>query len=153
VDTEWGDAGDADPRAPPALVQLATDADVFLVDVTALRAAAPRALATLAAKLLLDDDGLVVVGFAFGSDAPRLEALLDAAGAKRDVVDLQRLDGRRARLPSLRDCCATWLRRRLDKSEQCSDWDRRPLSASQLAYAALDASVLLPLHDAMVAAR
>ena len=71
----------------------------------------------------------------------------------RDVVALQRLDGRRARLPSLRDCCATWLRRRLDKSEQCSDWDRRPLSASQLAYAALDASVLLPLHDAMVAAR
>ena len=153
VDTEWGDAGDADPRAPPALVQLATDGDVFLVDVTALRAAAPRALATLAAKLLLGDDGLVVVGFAFGSDAPRLEALLDAAGAKRDVVDLQRLDGRRARLPSLRDCCATWLRRRLDKSEQCSDWDRRPLSASQLAYAALDASVLLPLHDAMVAAK
>ena len=35
----------------------------------------------------------------------------------------------------------------LDKSSQTSDWARRPLSAEQLRYAALDAEVLLALHD------
>jgi len=34
----------------------------------------------------------------------------------------------------------------LDKSEQTSDWMRRPLSKSQLEYAALDAEVLVKLH-------
>src|SRR5690606_39173498 len=35
----------------------------------------------------------------------------------------------------------------LDKAEQTSDWTRRPLSPRQLAYAAMDVEVLLPLHD------
>jgi ATP-dependent Lhr-like helicase len=35
----------------------------------------------------------------------------------------------------------------LDKSEQVSDWTRRPLSRRQLAYAALDVEVLLGLWD------
>ena len=50
--------------------------------------------------------------------------------------------------PSLRLVCARALRRRLDKAEQCSDWDRRPLREAQAAYAALDAAVLLRLWDA-----
>ena len=36
----------------------------------------------------------------------------------------------------------------LDKREQCSAWGRRPLSAAQVRYAALDAAVLLDLDDA-----
>ena len=35
----------------------------------------------------------------------------------------------------------------LDKSEQTSDWTRRPLTRRQLAYAALDVEVLLGLRD------
>ena len=34
----------------------------------------------------------------------------------------------------------------LNKREQASDWARRPLSHGQVAYAALDAEVLLRLH-------
>lgn len=40
----------------------------------------------------------------------------------------------------------------LDKSEQRSAWASRPLSESQLAYAALDAEVLVRLHVALSAA-
>jgi ribonuclease D len=36
---------------------------------------------------------------------------------------------------------------RLAKDFQRSDWGRRPLSAEQVAYAALDTHFLLPLHD------
>jgi ATP-dependent helicase Lhr and Lhr-like helicase len=35
----------------------------------------------------------------------------------------------------------------LDKSQQSSDWRMRPLSHAQIAYAALDAEILLPLHS------
>ncbi len=35
----------------------------------------------------------------------------------------------------------------LDKSEQTSDWSRRPLDADQVRYAALDAEILLRLHQ------
>ena len=43
--------------------------------------------------------------------------------------------------------CARHLGRTLDKSQQLSDWHRRPLSRNQLAYAATDVAVLLDLHD------
>ncbi len=36
---------------------------------------------------------------------------------------------------------------RLSKSNQRSDWGRRPLTREQIAYAALDTHYLLPLHD------
>ncbi len=35
----------------------------------------------------------------------------------------------------------------MDKTEQVSNWSRRPLTERQLAYAALDAEVLIRLHD------
>ena len=34
----------------------------------------------------------------------------------------------------------------LDKSEQTSDWERRPLTSSQVAYASVDAAILPPLY-------
>ena len=47
----------------------------------------------------------------------------------------------------LRDVCARELCVVLDKREQTGDWTRRPLTESQVAYAALDAEVLLRLYD------
>ena len=48
---------------------------------------------------------------------------------------------------SLKSVCARELGVQLDKSEQVSDWSRRPLSERQVAYAALDAEVLLRLFE------
>ncbi len=39
----------------------------------------------------------------------------------------------------------------LSKDPQWSDWQRRPLTASQLEYAALDAEVLMAIHVNFVA--
>jgi ATP-dependent helicase Lhr and Lhr-like helicase len=47
---------------------------------------------------------------------------------------------------SLRQVCARELGMELDKQEQTGDWTRRPLTESQVTYAALDAEVLLILH-------
>jgi ribonuclease D len=52
-------------------------------------------------------------------------------------------------LPGLKAVAEAWLHVVLDKEEQCSDWDRRPLSEQQLHYAAADAAVLLSIAEAM----
>eukprot|EP00966_Prymnesium_polylepis_P170292 3936418-Prymnesium_polylepis.1 len=68
----------------------------------------------------------------------------------RSLVDLQVLATAKAEdTPSLQRVCARTLGVRLDKAEQCSDWARRPLEASQFEYAALDAHVLLEVHDVL----
>eukprot|EP00596_Hydrurales_sp_CCMP1899_P004330 CAMPEP_0119045060 /NCGR_PEP_ID=MMETSP1177-20130426/36708_1 /TAXON_ID=2985 /ORGANISM="Ochromonas sp, Strain CCMP1899" /LENGTH=234 /DNA_ID=CAMNT_0007016175 /DNA_START=185 /DNA_END=886 /DNA_ORIENTATION=- len=50
---------------------------------------------------------------------------------------------------SLKNLTRNFLHCDLVKTHQCSDWGRRPLSSSQLDYAAGDAVVLLRLFDAM----
>jgi ribonuclease D len=41
----------------------------------------------------------------------------------------------------------------LDKEQQCSDWDARPLSKRQLRYAAIDAVALVEIAEAMALKR
>ena len=50
---------------------------------------------------------------------------------------------------SLKNLALNYLHCDLIKTEQCSDWARRPLSSSQIKYAAGDALILLRLFDAM----
>jgi ribonuclease D len=48
---------------------------------------------------------------------------------------------------SSRAICEREFQREIDKAEQAGDWSQRPLTHSQVAYAVLDAEVLLLLHD------
>ena len=68
-----------------------------------------------------------------------LEAVLDTRDVSRRLRPT-------AKGHSLREVCARELGVELDKREQASNWTRRPLSESQVTYAALDAEVLLRLH-------
>jgi ribonuclease D len=52
----------------------------------------------------------------------------------------------------LKAVCARELGIVLDKGEQTSNWTRRPLTARQLAYAAMDADVLQALFVALKSA-
>ncbi len=70
-------------------------------------------------------------------------------GVVDTVVVSRRVRGRQPEGHSLAAASRRELGLRLDKSQQKSDWTRRPLTSAQLDYAALDAEVLLDLHAAL----
>jgi len=119
----------------------------------ALPASCAAALGPLL-RWLLESEALLLLGFAFRGDLRVLQPLLGPAPlAVRSLVDLQTLGRRRGEdTPSLRKVCARSLGVHLDKAQQCSDWSRRPLEPVQLLYAAIDAHILLELHEALTAA-
>ncbi len=71
----------------------------------------------------------------------QLEGVFDTLEASRRMHGVDALGGH-----SLSMVCERELGFGLDKSQQTSNWSRRPLDADQLRYAALDAEVLLALH-------
>jgi ribonuclease D len=71
-----------------------------------------------------------------------LDGIFDTLEASRRARGVDALGGH-----SLAMVCERELGIVLDKSSQTSNWSRRPLDADQLKYAALDAEILLALHQ------
>jgi ATP-dependent Lhr-like helicase len=71
-----------------------------------------------------------------------LDGVFDTLEASRRARGADALGGH-----SLAMVCERELGIALDKSSQTSNWSRRPLDADQLRYAAVDAEVLLQLHE------
>lgn len=138
LDVEWQPSSTL-----PALLQVACEDAVALVDLAAVRDA-PDAPASVHA--LLTDPRVLRLGWRFDSDlnklaswAPaldRVEAYVEMAAAPVDTSST-----------GLAGCVKAVLGRALCKAEQCSDWERRPLSDGQCEYAALDAYALLLLAE------
>ena len=72
----------------------------------------------------------------------RLWETSDIQVHSRDMLELKDT-------PSLAHVASVLLGVDLDKAEQRSDWERRPLSTTQIRYAGLDAYVLLQLYPAL----
>jgi len=147
IDAEWTPDELAGHRSRVALLQLAfgpPPGRVFLVDWLDV-ATGPVSLAV--ARLFRGD--ALILAFGIEQDLPRIG--LDVP--VRRVLDLQTVGASLLRrpMPSLGDVVAAVLGRPLAKSKalQRSDWEQRPLSAQQQAYAAADAAVLLELHAAL----
>ncbi len=69
-----------------------------------------------------------------------IQNVVDTLTVSRDLRGRELEDGH-----GLKAVCARELGIELDKTEQTSDWTRRPLTKSQLAYAAMDVEVLVSL--------
>lgn len=124
------------------LVQVGTPRLVAMIDPLAMMTLEPL-------RLFLESTSVVKVvhnaSFERGVFARlgyELVNVFDTLWASRTVRGRDALGGH-----SLLAVCERELGFTLDKSVQTSAWSRRPLSKEQLAYAAADVEVLLPLHE------
>lgn len=171
VDVEWraNFVGVQPVRA--ALIQLACRDVVFLVDIVALRdvdgAGGQRAAQALV-EYVFGNGRLLKLGYGMREDLqvvarslPGLEQLaqvvcrfLDLSVVMPNIqsvhptfVRAHREHGAARSAKGLSELVRHCLGRPLDKREQFSDWERRPLRPTQLAYAALDAYCLVEVYD------
>lgn len=124
------------------LIQIATTARTYLIDPFAVGSLEPIGdLLTASAPIKVIHNArfeqrvLAALGIELGG-------VFDTLEASRRVHGREVLGGH-----SLAMVCERELGFTLDKGEQTSNWSRRPLDAEQLRYAALDAEVLLLLHE------
>jgi len=142
LDAEW-----KDPR-PLSLVQLAvrhhSKVEIMFLDM--LEQHTPE-LVEWVRNLLSRARTLLV--FSPSQDFARLRMVGILEGEIRHV-DLQRMySSIKWKKIGLASLARTHLGEELDKKMQRSNWDQRPLSLRQIAYAARDASVLFDLWDRM----
>lgn len=118
---------------PPALIQLATDRKVFLIQLR-------RFPFNNDIAKVLSDPSILKVGVGIDYDMAGLNRIY--AFEAQGIVDLAQLSyDHNFQSHSLRSLAATLFGWRISKSSQCSNWDVSNLSQKQIVYAATDAWV------------
>eukprot|EP00090_Calanus_glacialis_P019626 TRINITY_DN30122_c0_g1_i1.p1 TRINITY_DN30122_c0_g1~~TRINITY_DN30122_c0_g1_i1.p1 ORF type:complete len:904 (+),score=359.69 TRINITY_DN30122_c0_g1_i1:248-2713(+) len=143
-----------------SLLQLSTDKEAFLLDWEVLPSCLEEEdFAALATKLFARPE-LLIIGYGVWGDikllAKSFTQLSDLVTISKSILDMETLKSKVTTLLSLphtsvrglSGLCQSVLGLPLSKTDQISDWSRRPLRQSQLTYAALDALVCLEIYQA-----
>ena len=151
-----------------ATLQIATPDKVFIIDVVTLTDALPESAWERLVRDYFANKSVGILGFGLRGDfqvmAKSMPAVFGELEARSEsVLDVEMLEKRLTGVSAgglvdrpfatdrggLAGLVEAVLGRPLDKRDQMSDWDKRPLSANQLVYAALDAHVLVELFRAL----
>lgn len=149
-----------------SLIQLAKRDTVFLVDVISLvQAKMSDDDWNLLGKWIFNNDEILKIGFAHSTDISMLMkfaplGIIGTQHTSHSYLDLQGLWQKVANfsdfkfpfhedLPShsLSNLVKLCFGKKLDKSNQFSNWQQRPLRMEQISYAALDAFCLFEIFD------
>lgn len=161
IDCEWKPSFGAE-QSQVALIQIATFTNVYLFDTLIFNDKQYTPFWNRFIKLFLENDEIIKLGFGLEQDLKEMkasvkglnnikikgESLLDLALLWKNLVDCglcipnsNNVEGKG--LSSIVQICFGLP---LRKSEQCSNWELRPLRQTQIYYAALDAYVLLEIY-------
>ena len=169
LDCEWRPSFMSGEMNPVATLQLSSSSRSFVIDVQTLCQGGvatnstqlketEKSLSETLSKLFLSRK-IRIIGFGITQDLSKLAASfphIPCFHELHSVLDLQSLSRfAYPRMPkqfmsSLQKATSIILRKRMDKTEQCSEWNSRPLRNSQLEYASLDATILPVLLDKML---
>lgn len=149
------------------LIQLASNCRIYLIDLRTLRIT-PNEWRKLGRKIFNNEE-ILKLGFSQDGDISMLKKSLPALSLTYEkstsYIDLKKLwkymsEQPKFRLPyqdysggrtkqDLRQLVTSCLGKPLDKSQQFSNWSRRPLTSQQIMYAASDAYCLLEVYDVL----
>ncbi|XP_044262424.1 exonuclease mut-7 homolog [Tribolium madens] len=161
IDCEWK-PNFGSQKNELALMQIASRKNVFILDIISIGTKVPHLWQELG-KFLFNNCDILKLGFGFTSDIlmikhslPELNFTPKQVGFL-DLLSLWKLLEKYPKVvlpyevqgsgPSLGTLVNQCLGRPLDKSDQFSNWEKRPLRNSQLVYAALDAFCLIEVYD------
>ncbi|XP_053774515.1 exonuclease mut-7 homolog isoform X2 [Desmodus rotundus] len=169
LDLEWRPSFGVGGRPQASLMQVAVEGRVFLLDLPALsqpaEGQAPQAFSRLVSQLL-SDPSITKLGYGMAGDLKSLGASCPALAHSQKLLqgDMDLLQAHRqirvtnmpvpgvdgaGRPRGLSLLVQQVLGKPLDKTQQLSNWDRRPLDEGQLLYAAADAYCLLEVYQAL----
>ncbi|XP_029675764.1 exonuclease mut-7 homolog isoform X2 [Formica exsecta] len=166
IDLEWKPSfGTKQPEL--ALIQIATEDNVYILDVTTFGNELPELWAELG-LMLFGNKNIIKIGFGIAHDItvirnsiPALSSIKNHGQGYLDLMILWRKltedynfifpykgdpNFTSKSLSKLVELC---FGQRLDKSDQFSNWELRPLRESQIIYAALDAYCLLEIYKVL----
>ncbi|CAB3231015.1 unnamed protein product [Arctia plantaginis] len=161
IDCEWKPSFGA-TQSHVALIQLATLNKVYLIDALILNKPEYSSCWSLFYKSFLDNAEIIKIGFGLEQDFKEMKATVVGLGNIKvqgeGLLDLSLLwkslisngltiPGNSDNGNSLSSVVQSCFGLPLEKSEQCSNWELRPLRSTQIVYAALDAHVLVQIYD------
>ncbi|NXW08955.1 MUT7 Exonuclease, partial [Fregetta grallaria] len=166
IDMEWRPSFGMVGKPRVSLLQIALKDEVFLLDLPRLLEQAEKEKLPLFIQMLYSDAAITKLGYGMSGDLSSLaatwSALKDTDKQAQGVVDLLTVDkevdvlspeesykGRGFRQPEkgLSLLVQHVLGKPLDKTEQLSNWEKRPLREEQILYAASDAYCLLEIYE------
>jgi uncharacterized protein with PIN domain len=179
MDTEWKPSCmtglSSEDQNKVALIQLSTHEHVYLIDMVKLIGVLDEKDSHVFAKKFLHNKKIIKIGYGFTHDikmvAQSFPNLHDSDSFRQTVIDLGYLVNSLIQLNcplfdkklcieqgdvvtkerGLSELVKLCFGKPLNKSEQISNWEKRPLRKSQLNYAALDAYCLVELFDYFLA--
>lgn len=151
------------------LIQLANVYRIYLLDVTVLKGILSHADWRKLGRKIFNNEEILKLGFSQASDISMLKKTLPGLSLTYEkstsYMDLQKLWRHMLEVPGfrfpypdtscgrskqdLRQLVTLCLGRPLDKSQQFSNWAKRPLTQPQVVYAAADAYCLIEVYNVL----